>query len=62
MDLAARIRRLFGSELADALVPVAAEDGSTRVGGLLAPHQKVIDLVRVKGLEDKSAAYEGICW
>jgi DNA mismatch repair protein MutL len=37
MDLAARIRRLFGSELADALVPVAAEDGSTRVGGLLAP-------------------------
>jgi len=37
MDLGARVRRLFGAELADALVPVAAEMGPVRVTGLVAP-------------------------
>ncbi|MCB9915686.1 MAG: DNA mismatch repair endonuclease MutL [Planctomycetes bacterium] len=37
MDLLARIRRTFGAELAEALVPVEAEDGSTRVFGFVAP-------------------------
>jgi DNA mismatch repair protein MutL len=37
MDLAGRVRRLFGSELADALVPVAAERGGVRLEGLVAP-------------------------
>ena len=37
MDLAARVRRLFGAELADALVPVAAESGPVRLAGLIAP-------------------------
>src|SRR6185503_8552104 len=37
MDLAARVRRLFGAELAGALVPVAAELGEVRLAGLLAP-------------------------
>jgi len=37
MDLVARVRRLFGVELAAALVPVAAEQGGIRLQGLLAP-------------------------
>ncbi|HEX6883140.1 MAG TPA: DNA mismatch repair endonuclease MutL [Planctomycetota bacterium] len=37
MDLVARVRRLFGAELAAALVPVAARDGSVALEGLLAP-------------------------
>ncbi len=37
MDLRARIRRTFDAELADALVPVAAEDGDTRLEGYVAP-------------------------
>ena len=37
MDLAARVRRLFGAELAEALVPVAAEQGELRLSGLVAP-------------------------
>jgi DNA mismatch repair protein MutL len=37
MDLAARVRRLFGAELAGALVPVAAEDGEVHLAGLVAP-------------------------
>lgn len=37
MDLAGRVRRLFGSELADALVPVTAAEGEVRLDGLLAP-------------------------
>ena len=37
MDLAARVRRLFGNELAESLVPVAAEQGDVRLAGLLAP-------------------------
>jgi len=37
MDLAARLRRTFGAELAEALVPVSAEDGTTRVFGFVAP-------------------------
>jgi DNA mismatch repair protein MutL len=37
MDLLARVRRLFGAELAGALVPLAAEADGMRVEGLLAP-------------------------
>lgn len=37
MDLGARVRRLFGAELADALVPVEGQDGDTRLTGLVAP-------------------------
>jgi len=37
MDLAARVRRLFGSELAAALVPVEARDGAVALSGLVAP-------------------------
>jgi DNA mismatch repair protein MutL len=37
MDLAARVRRLFGAELAEALVPVVAEQGEVRLSGLVAP-------------------------
>ncbi len=37
LDLGGRIRRTFGAELADALVPVHAVDGSTVVSGFLAP-------------------------
>jgi DNA mismatch repair protein MutL len=37
MDLAARVRRLFGAELAAALVPVEAEQGGVRLKGLIAP-------------------------
>ncbi|MEM7308628.1 MAG: DNA mismatch repair endonuclease MutL [Planctomycetota bacterium] len=37
MDLAARIRRAFGADLAEALVPVEAQDGTTFLSGYLAP-------------------------
>ena len=37
MDRRERVRRLFGADLADALQPVDAEDGGTRLTGLLAP-------------------------
>jgi DNA mismatch repair protein MutL len=37
MDLLARIRRTFGAELADSLVPVGASDGTTRLEGFVAP-------------------------
>jgi len=37
MDLRARVRRTFGAELADALVPVSAADGDTRLEGFVAP-------------------------
>jgi DNA mismatch repair protein MutL len=37
MDLGQRVRRLFGRDLADALVPVDASDGTTRLKGLVAP-------------------------
>src|SRR6185295_20275614 len=37
MGLAARVRRLFGAELAEALVPVEVEAGEVRLAGLLAP-------------------------
>ncbi len=37
MDVRARVRRLFGAELADALVAVAARDGATELSGWLAP-------------------------
>ena len=37
MDFLGRIRRTFGSELADELVAVEAEDGTTRVEGYVAP-------------------------
>ncbi len=37
MDLSGRVRRLFGKDLADALVPVDAADGTTRIQGLVAP-------------------------
>ncbi|NUP96774.1 MAG: DNA mismatch repair endonuclease MutL, partial [Planctomycetaceae bacterium] len=37
MDLRARVRRTFGAELADALVPVEAADGDTRLSGFVAP-------------------------
>ena len=37
MDLRERIRRLFGNELAESLVPVSAEGGETRLSGLVAP-------------------------
>jgi DNA mismatch repair protein MutL len=37
MDLRARVRRTFGAELADALVPLEAHDGTTRVEGFVAP-------------------------
>lgn len=37
MDLRARIRRTFGAEIEEALEPVEAEDGTTRVTGYVAP-------------------------
>jgi DNA mismatch repair protein MutL len=37
MDLAARVRRLFGAELACALVPLEARDGPVALSGLVAP-------------------------
>ncbi len=37
MDLRARVRRTFGAELADALVPVSGHDGDTRLDGFVAP-------------------------
>jgi len=37
MDLRARVRRFFGAELAEALVPVEGSDGDTRLFGLVAP-------------------------
>lgn len=37
MDLRARVRRTFGAELADALVPVSGADGDTRLEGFVAP-------------------------
>ena len=37
MDLRARVRRIFGAELADALVPVEAEDRTTVLSGFVAP-------------------------
>lgn len=37
MDLPARIRRTFGAELSEALVPVEADDGMFRVFGYVAP-------------------------
>jgi len=37
MDLLARIRRTFGAELAECLVPVEAREGSTRLSGYVAP-------------------------
>ncbi|MEQ1894540.1 MAG: DNA mismatch repair endonuclease MutL, partial [Planctomycetota bacterium] len=37
MDLGARVRRLFGAELAESLVPVEAELGPVRLTGLVAP-------------------------
>ncbi len=37
MNLRQRIRRLFGAELAEALVPVGGEDGDTRLAGFVAP-------------------------
>ncbi len=37
MDLRARVRRTFGAELSEALVPVEAADGSTSLAGFVAP-------------------------
>jgi len=37
MDLRARVRRAFGADVADGLLPVDAADGTTRVSGYLAP-------------------------
>ena len=37
MDLPQRVRRLFGKDLADSLVPVDAAEGTTRLTGLVAP-------------------------
>jgi DNA mismatch repair protein MutL len=37
MDLRARVRRTFGAELSEALVEVAAADGTTRLSGYVAP-------------------------
>lgn len=37
MDLRARVRRTFGAELSEALVEVAAADGTTRLAGFVAP-------------------------
>lgn len=37
MDLRDRVRRIFGGDLADALVEVHGEDGDTRLHGLVAP-------------------------
>jgi len=37
MDLRARVRRTFGAELADALVPVSGQDGDSRLEGFVAP-------------------------
>jgi len=37
MDLRARVRRLFGADLANELVEVRAADGTTRLTGLVAP-------------------------
>jgi len=37
MELRARVRRLFGAELAESLVPLEAEAGDVRLTGLVAP-------------------------
>jgi DNA mismatch repair protein MutL len=37
MDLLARVRRTFGADLADALVPVSARDGDVTLSGYVAP-------------------------
>jgi DNA mismatch repair protein MutL len=37
MDLRARVRRTFGAELSESLVPVAAADGTTSLAGFVAP-------------------------
>jgi DNA mismatch repair protein MutL len=37
MDLRSRVRRTFGAELAEGLVPLDASDGTTRLSGLVAP-------------------------
>jgi DNA mismatch repair protein MutL len=37
MDLRGRVRRAFGADLADALLPIDAVDGATRLTGFLAP-------------------------
>lgn len=37
MDLAARIRRTFGAEISESLVPVEADDGTFRLFGYVAP-------------------------
>ncbi|HUR27750.1 MAG TPA: DNA mismatch repair endonuclease MutL [Planctomycetota bacterium] len=37
MNLRERVRRTFGTELSEALVPVEARDGSTRLSGFVAP-------------------------
>lgn len=37
MDLLARVRRTFGAELAENLVPVSAADGDTQLSGWVAP-------------------------
>jgi len=37
MDLRARVRRTFSADLADALIPVHAEEGETVLSGLVAP-------------------------
>jgi DNA mismatch repair protein MutL len=37
MDLQARVRRAFGADVADGLLPVLAADGSTRLTGFVAP-------------------------
>lgn len=37
MDLQARIRRTFGAEIAESLVPVEARDGDTHLSGYVAP-------------------------
>jgi len=37
MDLRARVRRLFGADLADELIEVRAQDGEVRLTGLVAP-------------------------
>jgi GDP-mannose 6-dehydrogenase len=46
----------------DTIVIGNYSDEFESVGDLLAPHQRVIDLVRIKGLADRAGAYEGICW
>ncbi len=37
MNMRDRVRRLFGVELAESLVPVGGEDGDTRISGFVAP-------------------------